>query len=348
MKILHFIPWSGYGGSEQQFANLLEELNTDDCKNYVNLIITGKKKGALINRYREFSDSILYLDYDQKFNYRPIDQVDKFYKKHQPDIVHVFRPGGEGLFTAPFILGWPTPVVVTTLCDRDEASIWWADAHIVPSNYVKSLQSEDHHNRHVVYHSVKPPSKSKNVIWDSQRVRRIVSEATQSSPRGVACRIGTLDRTKRVMDAVEAVRGLRERSLILGGRNIYGWYETNKERLPENVYYVGEVSERDKWNILHESDVLLYPTTKEAFGIVFVEAMLSGLPIITYDDSANREIIGDDFGYYCHVNDISLLRARVKQAKRLVVPGMVDKRYSPSWHKNKIERIYNGLLLEKV
>lgn len=50
-------------------------------------------------------------------------------------------------------------------------------------------------------------------------------------------------------------------------------------------------------------DIFLYPTSNEAYGIVFLEAMSQKVPIISYDDSAMPETIGDG-GLLAPLNDI--------------------------------------------
>jgi glycosyltransferase involved in cell wall biosynthesis len=64
-----------------------------------------------------------------------------------------------------------------------------------------------------------------------------------------------------------------------------------------------ELSENEKLSFINCFDIFLYPTSNEAYGIVFLEAMSQKVPIITYDDSANPETVGAG-GVLTPLNDI--------------------------------------------
>ena len=56
--------------------------------------------------------------------------------------------------------------------------------------------------------------------------------------------------------------------------------------------------------IYFASDVFCFPTIVESFGNVFLEAMATGLPIVTTDAPGARDIIKNNFnGFVSRVND---------------------------------------------
>ena len=60
------------------------------------------------------------------------------------------------------------------------------------------------------------------------------------------------------------------------------------------ITFLGEAEtpqRRASW--LAAMDVVCYPTQGEGFGMIFLEAMQQGVPIVTYDTGANAEVIGD-------------------------------------------------------
>ena len=110
--------------------------------------------------------------------------------------------------------------------------------------------------------------------------------------------IGLCTREKGIFDAVEAVAfansrdtNSRFRLLVAGGF----WIEEEKAAFERRaselrfadgspqVEYRGFVSDKAKQMLFEESDCLLFPTyySAESFGIVLVEAMAHGLPVIT-------------------------------------------------------------------
>jgi glycosyltransferase involved in cell wall biosynthesis len=55
--------------------------------------------------------------------------------------------------------------------------------------------------------------------------------------------------------------------------------------------FVGLLRGRDRLDALADADVLVYPSQNEAFGLVPLEALLSGTPVIVADDAGCGEIV---------------------------------------------------------
>jgi glycosyltransferase involved in cell wall biosynthesis len=65
------------------------------------------------------------------------------------------------------------------------------------------------------------------------------------------------------------------------------------ERLPRNVTVVGKVAQRELPGFYERSDVFVFPTIEDGFGLVLAQAKAAGLPIITTDHSAGGDLIAD-------------------------------------------------------
>ena len=60
-----------------------------------------------------------------------------------------------------------------------------------------------------------------------------------------------------------------------------------------NRLFTGSVSEERKWQILHSADIYASTTMHEGFGLVYLEAMAAGLPVITCDRGGQVDFLRD-------------------------------------------------------
>ena len=59
------------------------------------------------------------------------------------------------------------------------------------------------------------------------------------------------------------------------------------------VNYIGKKYGIEKESVFYDSDLFVFPTYNETFGLVIVEAMAHGLPVIATDEGAISDIIID-------------------------------------------------------
>jgi glycosyltransferase involved in cell wall biosynthesis len=100
-----------------------------------------------------------------------------------------------------------------------------------------------------------------------------------------------------------AEAGLSEAELVLVG----GWRLSDRVRseLPSNVRTVSPVSSKELRRIYRGSDVLVLPSQFEGFGLVILEAMASGLPVIASDATAAPEVVDPSCGWVLSHSDRS-------------------------------------------
>ncbi len=95
------------------------------------------------------------------------------------------------------------------------------------------------------------------------------------------------------MDIAECLRNQNidfEINLIGEGSEYNDVKEKIKSKNLENyIFQRGLQSNIQDW--YHKSDIYLHTAYYEPFGLVFLEAMAAGLPIVSLDGKGNREII---------------------------------------------------------
>lgn len=128
--------------------------------------------------------------------------------------------------------------------------------------------------------------------------------------------IGRFQKIKGQLKLVEAVQMLvREKEnitcLLIGGC-VYNNNEeieylteikdyVNKHNLNDKVLFIGERS--DIPNIMHELNLLVVPSYNESFGMVAIEALASGLPVVSTPNDGVSEILDYHKDFVAETND---------------------------------------------
>ena len=121
-----------------------------------------------------------------------------------------------------------------------------------------------------------------------------------------------------------------------------------------NVYFLGEASKVDE--ILSRSSVLVLPSREEGFGLVLLEAMSLGLPVIATKVGGIPEIVNGKNGILIEAEDVEQLKRAiekilndVKLGRKLGAAGIkYSARYSWRRMATEVEKIYKNLLREQL
>lgn len=85
--------------------------------------------------------------------------------------------------------------------------------------------------------------------------------------------------------------------------------------LGARVRFLGRVEEERKWQILAASDAYVSATLHEGFGLVYLEAMAAGLPVITPDHGGQVDFLKDgESGYLVPAGNEERLAAAIARA----------------------------------
>lgn len=122
--------------------------------------------------------------------------------------------------------------------------------------------------------------------------------------------VGRLVRRKNLEELIDIFSKVSEKSdceLIIigdGPENENLKKKINSLRLQDKVKLVGRVSEELKFQYLCASDIYLSTAMHEGFGIVFLEAMECGLPVICYDRGGQIDFLRNgETGYLIKLGD---------------------------------------------
>lgn len=109
----------------------------------------------------------------------------------------------------------------------------------------------------------------------------------------VALYVGRLDKGKGVADLIDAVKGTDIFLRIVGEGNLRSQFEEKaSENLKDNQYeFTGELPHEQIPEEYRNADVFSLPSYHESFGIVVMEALATGTPVITTRIDAMEEYI---------------------------------------------------------
>jgi glycosyltransferase involved in cell wall biosynthesis len=128
--------------------------------------------------------------------------------------------------------------------------------------------------------------------------------------------VGRLIPRKAIMHLISMMETLRDRRVGLlivgtGPEEKLLKSESRKRQLEHLIRFTGHVAEDEKFGILQMCDLYVSTSQHEGFGLVFLEAMACGLPIVCYDKGGQTDFLRDKGnGYLVPLNDLALLTKR--------------------------------------
>lgn len=222
-------------------------------------------------------------------------------------------------FSAPFIFGGAVVVTIHDIisilfpqnipfASRMFYSKW------MPFSYSKARQiiSISESTKRDIVRVLKIPSRNITVIhngYDARLESRVSSSELArvakkyNLPRDYLLHIGTLEPRKNLgflIDAFHEVIKDKKNSnlnLVITGKK--GWYynglfeKVEKFDLGDRVVFTGYIDEADKKAIYQGARIFTFPSLYEGFGLPPLEAMASGIPVISSNTSSMPEVLGD-------------------------------------------------------
>jgi len=141
-----------------------------------------------------------------------------------------------------------------------------------------------------------------NKPCQDQNLIRIVKEKYGLKEKYIINTSGILWTRKNLLTLIKAfqmgrLRGRIDHQLIITGRKGEAYEEVVKLidslKLAGKVILAGYIPEEDMPVLLSGAEALTFPSLYEGFGLVLLEAMACGCPVITSNCSAMPEVVGD-------------------------------------------------------
>ena len=162
--------------------------------------------------------------------------------------------------------------------------------------------------------------------------------------------LGRISPEKRVDRAVEIARASGMKLKIAAKIEVLDqhYYEKIKHMLDEPfVEYVGEIGDDKKCDFLGHAAALLFPIDwPEPFGLVMIEAMACGTPVIAWDNGSVPEVVDDGITGFIVTSVEEALRrvARAPTLPREKIRAVFEERFSAITMAQNYVRLYETLV----
>lgn len=126
--------------------------------------------------------------------------------------------------------------------------------------------------------------------------------------------VGRLDPRKGLHILFEALASLPRKSyrLALAGRWIPGFQRYLQQRYSIDYEELGQVPNRALLSRYSSYDLLVFPSLFEGFGLVLLEAMAAGIPVLTTERTAGPDLLKEGGGFLVPAGDPDALRNKIE------------------------------------
>lgn len=151
--------------------------------------------------------------------------------------------------------------------------------------------------------------------------------------------VGQVRKSKGVDSIIEVAKNNKKIFFDIVGPLTSEYDEAALSRI-ENIVLHGAQKKDYVKKILDKADIFLFPTKSEGFSLALLEAMARGLPVITTDVGANKDMIEDNGGVIVPVNDSDAIDVAIQQ--------MSDKNLRKQMSRFNVEKVERNYTIDIV
>lgn len=290
-RLVRLKQWHILKGILDEFQPDILHINSEWLVGYFGAIYAHHRKVPCV-----FTFHTLWEDYIQ--NYAPILR-EKISKKIGRDIVKFY------LKTANHVLA-PTPQTAQTVRKYGIDT----PVELLPTGIPNSMFQKDEGEIEKVrkdLFSRFPQLKDRKILLFAGRVAK---------EKNLPFLLPVLQRVNRLLEEASASEPKRRAALLVAGdgnfmQDLKDLVE--QQQLSQDVFYLGYMERNDLASLYHLADVFTFPSKTETQGLVTVEAMAAGLPVVAIGEMGTIDVMQGDNGGFMVPEDVEVFSQRVYQ-----------------------------------
>jgi glycosyltransferase involved in cell wall biosynthesis len=176
----------------------------------------------------------------------------------------------------------------------------------------------------------------------------------EPNPKDYLLWLSKITPEKGIGEAIEVAKAAGEKLVIAGiipkEQQDYFDYRIKPRIDGEQIQFVGAANFEKKVELFKNAKALLYPIKRaEPFGLVVVESMACGTPVIAYKEGSMPELIKDGKTGFLVKDRDEMIEAtkKIDKISRKICRSYVVKKFSAEKMVNKYEALYHKILKEK-
>lgn len=170
-------------------------------------------------------------------------------------------------------------------------------------------------------------------------------------PRNYLAWLGRIHYGKGLWNAVSAAKASGSNLIIAGNitcENDEKYFQSVKPMIDgEKIKFIGEVGSREKNKLLSGAKAVLFPSIwEEPFGLVMVEAMATGTPVIGFNKGSVSEVVKDGVTGFVVKDDKEMVEAisRIDKINRAECRKHVEKNFTIEKMVDEYEKVYEKII----
>lgn len=170
--------------------------------------------------------------------------------------------------------------------------------------------------------------------------RKFSSVAKLPNKNGYFLVVGRLAASKHVDLAVKAAVKLEFNLKVVGsGKGLDTLKDFAGDSLNKNIEFLGGVSDKELFNLYENATALLYPAEDEDFGMVPIEAMGHGIPVVAHKSGGPLETVKEGKnGFFFDEFTVNSFGKAVKKIQTTKLSKQAIYKYSLSFSKERFKK----------